>query len=193
MPRPQRSRRWLHGLRRSCLARKLLRRAKPHRVLGCDEVHAPLRLSLRLEHGAQLVLASTCGFGGWGRISVDGPGQNNPDRSEGPRGRAGCAARMAVLNRTTCPTQSGTTGKVTRSTNGGCKLAHSDGHAGSRLNRSNVEEGTVGNASLEAVLGKTRRTEFWGGRRKRWHHSKPATRLRPTQPSKRPLFSTPSR
>ena len=28
-------------------------------------------------------------WGGWGRISDDGPGQNNPDRSEGPWGRAG--------------------------------------------------------------------------------------------------------
>jgi hypothetical protein len=27
-------------------------------------------------------------WGGWGRISEDGPGQNNPDRSEGPWGRA---------------------------------------------------------------------------------------------------------
>jgi hypothetical protein len=99
-------------------------------------------------------------WGGWGRISVDGPGQNNPDRSEGPRGRAGCAARMAVLNRALCPTQSGTTGKATRSTNDGCKLRRGDGYAGSRLNRSSVEEGAVGKASLEAVLGKTRRTEF---------------------------------
>src|SRR5689334_16711866 len=37
--------------------------------------------------------------GGWGRISVDGPGQDNPDRSEGPWGRAACAARMAAQNR----------------------------------------------------------------------------------------------
>jgi hypothetical protein len=29
-----------------------------------------------------------CEWGGWGRLSVDGPGQNNPDRSEGPWGRA---------------------------------------------------------------------------------------------------------
>src|SRR5215467_9540067 len=28
-------------------------------------------------------------WGGWGRISEDGPGQQNPDRSEGPWGRAG--------------------------------------------------------------------------------------------------------
>src|SRR5215469_18555686 len=27
-------------------------------------------------------------WGGWGRISDDGPGQHNPDRSEGPWGRA---------------------------------------------------------------------------------------------------------
>ena len=27
-------------------------------------------------------------WGGWGRISEDGPGQQNPDRSEGPWGRA---------------------------------------------------------------------------------------------------------
>ena len=27
-------------------------------------------------------------WGGWGRLSDDGPGQNNPDRSEGPWGRA---------------------------------------------------------------------------------------------------------
>jgi hypothetical protein len=30
-----------------------------------------------------------CEWGGWGRISDDGPGQNNPDRNEGPWGRAG--------------------------------------------------------------------------------------------------------
>jgi hypothetical protein len=35
-----------------------------------------------------------CEWGGWGRLSVDGPGQNNPDRSEGPWGRA--TALMAV-------------------------------------------------------------------------------------------------
>ena len=29
-----------------------------------------------------------CTWGGWGRISVDGPGQHNPDQSEGPWGRA---------------------------------------------------------------------------------------------------------
>ena len=35
-------------------------------------------------------------WGGWGRISVDGPGQQNPDRSEGPWGRAVGSARTEV-------------------------------------------------------------------------------------------------
>ena len=34
-----------------------------------------------------------CEWGRWGRISEDGPGQQNPDRSEGPWGRAAEAAR----------------------------------------------------------------------------------------------------
>ena len=29
-----------------------------------------------------------CEWGGWGQLSEDGPGQHNPDRSEGPWGRA---------------------------------------------------------------------------------------------------------
>src|SRR6516165_10164046 len=29
-----------------------------------------------------------CEWGGWGQLSDDGPGQHNPDRSEGPWGRA---------------------------------------------------------------------------------------------------------
>ena len=35
-------------------------------------------------------------WGGWGRLSDDGPGQNNPDRSEGPWGRAVGSARTEV-------------------------------------------------------------------------------------------------
>src|SRR5215510_748089 len=37
-----------------------------------------------------------CEWGGWGRLSDDGPGQHNPDRSEGPWSRA-MFARMAVF------------------------------------------------------------------------------------------------
>jgi hypothetical protein len=46
-------------------------------------------------------------WGGWGRISDDGPGQNNPDRSEGPWGRAGWPARTEVLTGASSLTQRG--------------------------------------------------------------------------------------
>ncbi len=38
-------------------------------------------------------------WGGWGRLSDDGPGHYNPDRSEGPWGRATAVARAAVIHR----------------------------------------------------------------------------------------------
>ena len=44
-----------------------------------------------------------CEWGGWGRLSVDGPGQKNPDRSEGPWGRAAEAVRTAVFQRAASP------------------------------------------------------------------------------------------
>ena len=44
-------------------------------------------------------------MGGWGRLSVDGPGQNNPDRSEGPWGRAAESARTEVFTSASSLTQ----------------------------------------------------------------------------------------
>src|SRR5215472_8243650 len=44
-----------------------------------------------------------CEWGGWGRISEDGAGQQNPFRSEGPWGRAAEAARTETLQRATSP------------------------------------------------------------------------------------------
>src|SRR5262249_7391341 len=44
-------------------------------------------------------LRCACERGGWGRLSDDGPGQHNLDRSEGPWSRATQVARMAVLHR----------------------------------------------------------------------------------------------
>ena len=42
-------------------------------------------------------------WGGWGRLSVDGPRQNNSDRSEGPWGRATEVARTEVHKRAASP------------------------------------------------------------------------------------------
>ena len=112
-------------------------------------------------------------WGGWGRVSVDGSGQNNPNRSEGPWGRAADAARTAVSHRAK--------GLDTeRGEPFGC-----GGHerrTQTVASRCVARAGAVGHAGLEAVLGKTRRTEFQGGRWKRRHHSKPGPRHRPTRP-----------
>src|ERR1700751_4389483 len=43
-----------------------------------------------------------CEWGGWGRLSDDGPGQNNPDPSEGPWG-GGASHFMAVHDRACGP------------------------------------------------------------------------------------------
>jgi hypothetical protein len=47
-----------------------------------------------------------CERGGWGRISDDGPGQDNPDWSEGPWGRAAGSARTEVFVSASSLTQS---------------------------------------------------------------------------------------
>ena len=45
--------------------------------------------------------------GGWGRLSVDGPGQNNPDRSEGPWGKSALALERRCITEHGTPTLSG--------------------------------------------------------------------------------------
>ena len=59
-------------------------------------------------------------WGGWGRLSDDGPGHYNPDPSEGPWGRWSIH-RMAVRDRVNGPTLRGTTVVTTRCTKGRCK------------------------------------------------------------------------
>ena len=100
-----------------------------------------------------------CEWGGWGRLSVDGPGQNNPDRSEGPWGRAAGAARMAASHRagfldSDRGFRCGHGGRERRK-----QTRERAGHAGSGLNLHGQGAGPDGKASLGAVLGKTRRTE----------------------------------
>ena len=92
-----------------------------------------------------------CKRGGWGRLSVDGSGQNNPNRSEGPWGRATHVARTAARYRA-CVFDSE-------------RRAHmATGRASDRCKLSDANERQLGRhclkADLEAVLGKTRRTEF---------------------------------
>src|SRR5215469_700347 len=83
-------------------------------------------------------------WGGWGRISVDGPGQHNPDRSEGPWGRVAAVARMVVLG-DAGGRRRRTTAESLRvaSTKDGGKPGSRDGYAGSRLDRPEFREGPV--------------------------------------------------
>jgi hypothetical protein len=60
-------------------------------------------------------------WGRWGRVSVDGLGHYNPDRSEGPWGRVASATRTAVLHRVAVPDSERGKQCTARSTKGGCK------------------------------------------------------------------------
>jgi hypothetical protein len=97
-------------------------------------------------------------WGGWGRLSDDGPGHYNPDPSEGPWGRwsipphggAGSSpkARLRADHRSDHEMHEGWMQTGWRTAN-----------VGSRLKPPTTQEGTARTASLPAVLGKTRRTE----------------------------------
>jgi len=97
--------------------------------------------------------------GRMGLLSVDGPGQKNPDRSESPWGGVGPhskAAHRGVVG----PAQNGTTESDYEVREGQKQTRRTPTNAGSRLKRWMLWEGAVWNASLPAVLGKTRRTEW---------------------------------
>jgi len=98
-------------------------------------------------------------WGGRGRLSDDGPGQNNPDRSEGPRGRAAGAALMAASHRAGLldPDRGFRRGHGGRERQ--MQTRARTGYAGRRLDLRVRGEGADGKASLGAVPGKTRRTE----------------------------------
>jgi hypothetical protein len=90
--------------------------------------------------------------GGWGRLSVDGAGQNNPNRSEGPWGRATHVARTAARYRACVFDSERRAHTATGCASDRCKLG--DATRERRSGRHCLKAG------LEAVLGKTRRTEF---------------------------------
>jgi hypothetical protein len=84
----------------------------------------------------------------WGRLSVDGPGQYNPDRSEGPWGRAtSCCSNGGAPPVRPSGTERNAVYHL-RSIGPGehegrIQTERGDGHAGCRLNRSLEREGTA--------------------------------------------------
>ena len=99
-----------------------------------------------------------CEWGGWGRLSDDGPGQNNPDPSERPwggglvthHGGALSSPRPGAVRDNRCDHEVH---------EGRMQTGWRTANAGSRLKPLITQEGTAWKASLPAVLGKTRRTE----------------------------------
>jgi hypothetical protein len=91
---------------------------------------------------------------GWGRLSVDGPGQNNPDRSEGPWGRAARAARMAASDRVGFLDIDRGFGAATEDANVGCKPEHGLGMPGGGLTSEYEGKAPTERPALEPYWGK---------------------------------------
>ena len=99
-----------------------------------------------------------CEWGGWGRLSDDGPGHYNPDPSEGPWGRwsnpphggARSSPRPDTVRDNRCDHEVH---------EGWMQTGRRTAHAGSRLKLLTHPGRHRLKASLPAVLGKTRRTE----------------------------------
>ena len=71
-------------------------------------------------------LRCACEWDGWGRLSGDGPGQHNPDRSEGPWS-------MAVVHRAVAPDLERGKYAAAESTKDGGKPDHAMGMLGASL------------------------------------------------------------
>ena len=97
-------------------------------------------------------------WGGWGRLSDDGPGHYNPDPSEGLWGGG-----LITLHGGAQSSPRPDTVRDNRSDyevhEARMQTGRRTAHAGSRLKLLTIQKGTAWKASLPAVLGKTRRTE----------------------------------
>jgi hypothetical protein len=80
---------------------------------------------------------------GWGRVSEDGSGQNNPNPSEDPWGRATMVARTAVCDRIQLPDFELTELWVTKHTKGEDKPSGATSMPGAGLIRTSFREGLV--------------------------------------------------
>ena len=120
-------------------------------------------------------------WGGWGRISVDGPGQHNLDRSEDPWSRATYVAEWWCSTEQVSPTQCGGLMLLRRARRMEANLYQATGMMGAILTAARSRKALSDKPALEPYRGKTRSPASQGGRWKRRHHSKPDTRHRPTR------------
>ena len=121
-------------------------------------------------------------WGGWGRLSDDGPGHYNPDPSEGPWGRWSIRTAWRCMIESSGPTSERTTVATTKCTKGGCKLDGGRRMPGAGLSRRSPRKAPLGQPAFQPYWGKLAVRNDRGDRRKRRHHSKPDPRLDPTRP-----------
>jgi hypothetical protein len=94
-----------------------------------------------------------CEWGGWGRLSDDGPGQNNPDPSEGPWG-GGRPIHQAVHNRVLDPAQYGIIELTTRCKKGGSKPDVAWGMPGAGLSQQHPGKAPPEKPAFQPYWGK---------------------------------------
>src|SRR5215831_12408954 len=97
-------------------------------------------------------------WGGWGRLSDDGPGSTTRTGARTP-GAEDYPSSTAVHYRAHGPAQYGIADVGHEMHEGRRQTGRRSAHAGSRLKLIDVREGPAWKASLPAVSGKTRRTE----------------------------------
>ena len=76
-----------------------------------------------------------CEWGGWGRLSDDGPGQHNPDSSEDPWGCGVRATSWRCTIGSTARLRAGSPRRATKCTKGGCKPGSARRMSGADLNQ----------------------------------------------------------
>ena len=121
-----------------------------------------------------------CEWDGWGRLSEDGSGQNNPNPSEDP-GAEDDPSSKAVALASSRPDTARDYRRHGAMHEGRMKTERSSVYVGSRLKLAD----DIGKASPESQpfsrTGENPRYGMLGGSRKRRHHSKPGPRLDPTR------------
>jgi hypothetical protein len=115
-----------------------------------------------------------CEWGGWGRLSVDGPGHYNPDRSEDPWGRGNvCLSNSGVPPVTLPDTKRGTKGTDLENTKDADKPSEVKRMPGAGLTRTTSGKVPSERLALKPYWGKPAVRNFREGNGNVGHHRSP--------------------
>lgn len=107
---------------------------------------------------------SACEWGGWGRISDDGPGQNNPDRSEDPWGRAARPLEWRCTTEPRSRLRVGSSDRATECAKDGGKPVVAKGMPGAGLSGTTTGKAPPERPALKPYWGKPAVRNFRGAR-----------------------------